>query len=281
MTEAKLRQKVADIINGWIGAQRGDATHKRILSIYNNHKPLARSYPVQISDAYCATGASAAYIEAGISDYTGTECGVERWVDIAKAKGIWQENDAYRPGVGDAICYDWDDSGVGDNHGYSDHVGIVVAVSGDAITVTECNINGGKVGQRVLMVNGRYIRGFICPDFRAIAAALSGGTSAAPVKTVTEIVDEADADTPIKDDVDTPPETEESCTVELPILRIGARGEFVETLQLLLRHYFNPALGLDGYFGPVTETNVKEYQRKHGEEVDGIVGPITWRLLLR
>ena len=262
MTEAKLRKKVADIINGWIGAQRGDATHKRILSIYNNHKPLARSYPVQVSDAYCATGASACYIEAGIADYTGTECGVERWVDIAKAKGIWQENDAYRPGVGDAICYDWDDNGVGDNRGYSDHVGIVVAVSGDAITVTECNINGGKVGQRVLMVNARYIRGYICPPFAQIA-------------------DEADADTPIKDDEETPPTTGKTCTVTLPVLSIGARGEFVETLQLLLKHYFNPSLGLDGWFGPQTETNVKEYQRKHGEEVDGIVGPITWRLLLR
>lgn len=170
MTEAQLRQKVADIINGWIGAQRGDATHARILSIYNNHRPLARNYPVQVNDAYCATGASAAYIEAGIAEYTGTECGVERWVDIAKAKGIWQENDAYRPGVGDAICYDWDDDGAGDNRGYSDHVGIVVAVSGDAITVTECNINGGKVGQRSLLVNGRYIRGYICPPFAQIAA---------------------------------------------------------------------------------------------------------------
>ena len=264
MTEAKLRKKVADIINGWIGAQRGDATHARILSIYNNHKPLARNYPVQVNDAYCATGASACYIEAGIADYTGTECGVERWVEEAKKRGIWVENDAHRPSVGDAAVYDWDDNGVGDCTGYSDHVGIVVAVSGDAITVTECNINGGKVGQRVLMVNARYIRGYICPPFAQIA-------------------DEADADTPIKDDVDTPLPGK-TCTVTLPVLSIGARGEFVETLQLLLKHYFNPSLGLDGWFGPQTETNVKEYQRKHSAEVseiNGIVGPVEWRLLLR
>lgn len=170
MTEAELRQKVADIINGWIGAQRGDATHARILSIYNNHRPLARGYTVQVNDAYCATGASACYIEAGIADYTGTECGVERWVEEAKKRGIWVENDAHRPSVGDAVVYDWDDNGVGDCTGYSDHVGIVVAVSGDAITVTECNINNGKVGQRPLMVNARYIRGYICPPFAQIAA---------------------------------------------------------------------------------------------------------------
>lgn len=169
MTEDKLRQKVADIMNGWIGAVRGDYRHAAILSAYNNHKPLAMGYAVQLNDAYCATTASAAYILAGISDYTGTECSVPRWITEAQKRGIWVENDGYRPRVGDAICYDWQDDGQGDCVGSADHIGIVVAVSGDAITVTEGNINGGKVGQRCLMVNARYIRGYICPPFAEIA----------------------------------------------------------------------------------------------------------------
>ena len=185
MNEAELRQSVADIINGWIGAVRGDSRHAEILRIYNTHEPLARGYAVQTNDAYCATTASAAYIKAGIAEYTGTECGVGQWVEIARSKGIWVENDAHRPKVGDAICYDWGDSGEGDNLGYPDHVGIVVAVSGDAITVTEGNINGGKVGQRVIAVNGKYIRGYICPDFAAIAKATA--PSSPPKKTVDEL----------------------------------------------------------------------------------------------
>lgn len=174
MTEAELRQKVAGIMNGWVGAVRGDSRHAEILSIYNSHEPLARGYTVQKKDAYCATTASAAYIKAGIAEYTGTECGVGQWVEIARTKGIWVENDAHRPKVGDAICYDWGDDGKGECLGYPDHVGIVVAVSGDAITVTEGNINGGKVGQRTITVNARYIRGYICPDFKAAAAELFG-----------------------------------------------------------------------------------------------------------
>ncbi len=37
-------------------------------------------------------------------------------------------------------------------------------------------MSGGKVGKRTMKINGRYIRGFICPDFAAIAEKL-GGTS--------------------------------------------------------------------------------------------------------
>ncbi len=43
--------------------------------------------------------------------------------------------------------------------------------------VTEGNMSGGKVGKRTMAINGKYIRGFICPDFAAIAKKL-GGTSA-------------------------------------------------------------------------------------------------------
>ena len=109
MTGNELRQKVADIINAWNGATRGSAKHLEILNIYNNHKPLARGYRVQVGDAHCATTTSAAYIKAGIAEYTGTECGVGKYVEIAKKKGIWTENDTYTPKVGDACVYDWQD----------------------------------------------------------------------------------------------------------------------------------------------------------------------------
>lgn len=168
MTEQQIR--VAEIINGWVGAVRGDSRHAEILRIYNSYRPLARGYAVQPGDAYCAVTASAAYIKAGIAAHTGTECGVGKWIEIAQSKGIWIENDAYVPRIGDACCYDWEDTGVGDNLGSPDHIGIVTESNGAAFVVTEGNINGGKVGKRTMQVNGRYIRGFIAPDFAAIAA---------------------------------------------------------------------------------------------------------------
>lgn len=173
MNEQQLRQKVADTINAWVGSTRGSAGHKEILSIYNGHTPLARGYKVQPGDAYCATTVSAAYIKAGIADYTGTECGVGQFVEIAKAKGIWIERDDYVPKIGDAVCYDWQDDGKGDNTGWPDHIGIITAVSSSAFVATEGNMSGGKVGKRPLDVDGMYIRGFIAPPYAAIAKALT------------------------------------------------------------------------------------------------------------
>ena len=60
--------------------------------------------------------------------------------------------------------YDWDDSGLGDNRGNPDHVGIVEQVVGGTITIIEGN-KGGAVARRKLAVNGRYIRGYCTPDY--------------------------------------------------------------------------------------------------------------------
>ena len=145
-----------------------------------------------MGDAHCATTASAAYIKAGIAEYTGTECGVGKYVEIAKKKGIWTENDAYTPKVGDACVYDWQDGAnyaTTDNTGAPDHIGIVTQVGGGTFVVTEGNMNGGKVGKRTVKVNGRYIRGFITPDFDMIARKLggtSGGTADKPTKPTTQ-----------------------------------------------------------------------------------------------
>ena len=138
------------------------------------------------------TTTSAAYIKAGIAEYTGTECGVGKYVEIAKKRGIWTENDAYTPKVGDACVYDWQDGAnyaTTDNTGAPDHIGIVTKVGGGTFVVTEGNMNGGKVGKRTMKVNGRYIRGFITPDFNMIARKLggtSGGTADKPTKPTTQ-----------------------------------------------------------------------------------------------
>lgn len=39
-------------------------------------------------------------------------------------------------------------------------------------------------------------------------------------------------------------------------------------------------LGADGVYGPATEAAVKEFQASHGLEVDGLVGPATYRALI-
>jgi N-acetylmuramoyl-L-alanine amidase len=54
---------------------------------------------------------------------------------------------------------------------------------------------------------------------------------------------------------------------------IGDRGRDVEAIQRAVD------VESDGIFGPVTEHAVRDYQRRHGLSVDGIVGPETWNEL--
>lgn len=168
MTEKQIREQMVKIFKGWMGKAEKDGSHKAIIDLYNSHKPLARGYKVKYTDAWCATCASAVAIKAGLTDIIPTECSCQKFIELAKNKGIWVENDAYKPQIADFILYDWEDNGVGDNKGHSDHIGMVIAVSGDTLTVAEGNIND-KVGTRKIKVNAKYIRGYVTPKYASKA----------------------------------------------------------------------------------------------------------------
>ena len=175
------RQKPVDFLKQYVGIKEGSTAHKAILAVFNN-SGLCTRYKMTVNDAWCATGVSAAFIATGLSGiFPCVECSCENMINLAKKAGIWVENDAYVPSTGDVVLYDWDDNGVGDCTGWSDHVGIVVSVSGSTIRVIECNISD-SVGYRNLSVNGRYIRGFITPKFSSAAST--------PTSTVSGSVDE-------------------------------------------------------------------------------------------
>ena len=168
MTENRIRQAMVARARKYIGCKESNGTHKQIIDIYNNHKPLARGYAVKYTDAWCATFGSAIAILEGHTDIIPTECGCDVQIKLWQAKGRWQENDAYVPQAGDYIYYDWQDNGVGDDRSSSDHVGIVESCNGKTITVIEGNKNDA-VGERQLAVNGRYIRGFGLPNYASKA----------------------------------------------------------------------------------------------------------------
>ncbi|HTJ74410.1 MAG TPA: peptidoglycan-binding protein [Acidimicrobiales bacterium] len=64
-----------------------------------------------------------------------------------------------------------------------------------------------------------------------------------------------------------------------PTIGPGASGDVVRRAQRALRRTPNLGLVVDGVFGPLTETAVKEFQEGAGLAVDGIVGPNTWAAL--
>ena len=47
MTENQLRQKIVDTAVAWLGCKESDGSHKKIIDVYNAHKPLARGYKVK------------------------------------------------------------------------------------------------------------------------------------------------------------------------------------------------------------------------------------------
>lgn len=261
MTEQQLRQKVVDTILGWVGLNEADGSHKKIVDIYNSHKPLARGYALQYTDAWCAGTVSAVAIVNNITDIMPTEVGVGKMIDLYKALGRWMERDDYTPQIGDVVVYAWSDNGVGECTTGADHVGIVTKVSGTSFWVTEGNYRdkaGDKVGTRPMQVNGRYIRGFGLPDY---AKAATGVASAMP-ETATE-------------DVFVSP--------KLRQLKKGVKdGNDVKALQTLLivGGYSCGARGADRSFGNATDEAVRKYQSDHGLTADGVVGAVTWGKLL-
>lgn len=170
LTETELRKQVANWLVQYLDIKEGSTQHKAILAVYNGSK-LCPRYTMTTSDPWCATAVSAAFIACGLAGAAGSgklfqcvECSCNNMIAKAKTQGIWVEDDAYVPKVGDIILYDWQDSGVGDNTGSSDHVGIVYSISGSTIKIIEGNISN-TVAYRTLSVNGKYIRGYITPNY--------------------------------------------------------------------------------------------------------------------
>ncbi len=166
MTEAELRQKAVGLITSWLGAPKGSNTHHHIIDLYNSYKPLPRHVRMSYSMDWCAATVSAVGIELGLTDVMPVECSCGELIKLHKALGQWVEEDAYIPQPGDLVMYAWSDDGVGDCKKAPNHVGMVTDVTGSTITVAEGNAGSpSKVRSRKIQVDGRYIRGYCCPDY--------------------------------------------------------------------------------------------------------------------
>ena len=152
------RNEVVKTINNL----KGEEGHQKVLEVYNSQKPLPRSYKLQYKDPWCAATVSAVFLMNGYNALSEVSCTM--MVKKAKDLGIWVEDDAYVPQIGDVIMYDWNDNGKGDNLGTPDHVGIVISVTKSKIMVREGNKNK-TLGNRDVTVNSVTIRGYITPPY--------------------------------------------------------------------------------------------------------------------
>lgn len=169
-TEKQLRNQLIKTAKSFLGAKQGSAKHKELINKFNQVKP--DGWAMTYSAAWCAAAASAFAIKTfGVSKakkYFPLSANCGTIITKAKKMGIWVESDSHVPKRGDWILYDWSDSGGGDNVGGPDHVGTVDKVSNSKIYVIEGN-KSNAVGERIIAVNGRYIRGFVTPKYSTMA----------------------------------------------------------------------------------------------------------------
>lgn len=274
MTEAQLRQNVVAIAKSWLGCKESNGSHKKIIDIYNAHKPLARGYKVKYADEWCATTVSAVFIKADLTDIAPTECSCSKMIELYQKKKRWKEADSYKPNVGDILMYDWEDSGRGDNTGMPNHVGIVTAVSGNSLTIIEGN-KGQAVAYRSMAVNGKYIRGYCLPNYASKASKTESHY------TLTEFIKDVQSVTGSEVDGIAGKETLGNTLTVSAIL--NRKHPVVYHIQRRLATLGYTQVGkADGIAGGKFTAAVKAFQKDNGCVVDGEITARgkTWRKLL-
>lgn len=249
-----------------LGIKEGSDGHKEILNVYNTHKPLARSYKVKETDSWCATFISYLSIKCDYTSIIPTECSCEKMIEKLKKINSFEENENRKPNVGDIIFYDWQDTGVGDNKGFSDHVGIVEKVVGNDITVIEGNYSD-MVKRRVIEVNAKGIRGYGIPKYdKEPVTATVKPTATTTVKPVYV------------------PKAYTGYFPTLPTRGYYKLGDGYKTLvtvttktnikyiQKFLNWYLGTKLTVDGEYGEKTTSAVKTFQSKCKLTQDGKYG---------
>ena len=166
------RDEIVRVAKSYIGTVGGSSAHADIIHIFNTVKPFG--YTAHKSDPWCSEFVSACAIQAfgkkTAVKYFPLSAACAYMISKAKEMNIFVESDKYIPDKGDFILYDWDDGSnyaKTDNKNTPDHVGIVEYYKSGYIHVIEGNYSN-RVKRRTIPINGRYIRGFVTPDYDKI-----------------------------------------------------------------------------------------------------------------
>jgi hypothetical protein len=168
MTEKAIRQRVADTFLSLVGIKEGTAEYQeRIVGVYNSQGKLPRGHRLTDTDPSCAATVTVIGIMLGISHIILPECSCSKMIELYKALGLWEEDDAHVPELGDIVMYAWS-AKTGENLLPPDHTGMVVKRVGKTLTILEGNYDN-QVKLREIPIEYVKTRGFCKPDYAALA----------------------------------------------------------------------------------------------------------------
>ncbi len=176
-SEAEARGAYCLRLLRYLGIQEGSAEHQSILDDYNTlaRMPggLPRGHKAVPTDDWCAEFAAGQAHAMLLTDIYPMECSCSKIIEIAKAKGIWIEDDSYIPVRGDWVLFAWKGQDGQENTLAPNHIGTIYFSDGEIMLAVEGNKGTpGEVGVRSLKVGDKRIRGFVHPDYAPLIGGL-------------------------------------------------------------------------------------------------------------
>ncbi|MBA9003653.1 peptidoglycan-binding protein [Thermomonospora cellulosilytica] len=228
------------------------------LGMSGRPNPITREYAARHGDAFLR----APWCDMAVTHWarqSGNEAAVLPGGD--RAYTVWHAQDFQRLGrwhagtvvnlnrarPGDIVFFDWGET---NTIGAIDHVGIVEKVLGDGRVQTIEGNTGDACRRRIR--SAAVIAGYGRPAY-------SGESAPSPSKP---------ADKPAV----TAPRWPGRYLSQPPMMR----GDDVRRWQARMRDR-GWRITVDGVYGPRSEEVCRAFQREKGLEVDGVVGPVTWR----
>lgn len=167
LTEKAIRQRVADTALSLLGIKEGTAEYlERIVGTYNSQGKLPRGHRLTATDPSCAATVTVIGIMLGISHIILPECSCSKMIELYRALGLWVEDDAHVPELGDIVMYAWSAKS-GENLLPPDHTDMVVKKEGKTLFILEGNYDD-QVKLRPIPIEYIKTRGFCKPDYAAL-----------------------------------------------------------------------------------------------------------------
>lgn len=285
-------EKVLKVLESWVGylekKSNKDLEHKTKNAGNKNYTIFAEKYKEYTGNnlqaqAWCAMFISVCFVLAyGLGVAKKLLCGqLYSYCPYGMAAFRNKKQLYTKPKAGDIVFFL--------RNGVAKHTGFVYKVVGNTFYTIEGNTsgasgviaNGGGVCKKSYTVNSNMRFGR--PDYNLVTATTTQKADTA-TKTDTGKLTKGKLIKRLQKaiNVDIDGIFGKQTLEALPTLKDGSTGECVKLLQRGLSELYDIAVdgGTDGIFGAGTEKAVKQFQKKSGLTVDGIVGKKTWNAFL-